>query len=112
MQGASRDFHGKRWVIVLQAAAAGADRALPTVAVVPCTASHEGRASVWDLELPDGEPGFTKPNIVALVSCLQPMLKTDLVEWMGQLRPETLGRMLGVHARNLGMTPGDLRRLL
>jgi hypothetical protein len=61
-----------------------------TVMVIPCSSSGTGGAARWDYLLPEGEEGFDKPRIIAYVSLIQPILKTDLNQYNGQVSKETL----------------------
>jgi chromosome segregation and condensation protein ScpB len=56
-----------------------------------------------DYEIPESQPGFTKSPVVALVSLVQPILKSDIKEVHGVLRPEVLGAMMAILARNLAL---------
>ena len=55
--------------------------------------------------IPDDEPGFTKPGVVAYATLLMPILKKALTAdgHRGQLKPETHGRLLATIAANLGI---------
>jgi mRNA-degrading endonuclease toxin of MazEF toxin-antitoxin module len=89
-RGKSRG-HKSRFVIVLQDEFLCKSAAAPaTVLVIPCSSSVRGDVAAWDFLVPDDEPAFTKERVVAFVSQIQPILKTDLNQYMGRLRPETL----------------------
>lgn len=76
-----------RWVIVLQNAALNRLAKPRTVLVVPCSSS--GSASPFDVAISGDEPGFLRDS-VAYTSLVQPILKGDLVEHLGDIRVGTL----------------------
>ena len=84
-----RDYHGTRRVIIVQAQVYCRAASPITLVVVPCSASSS-EVGPCDMVLPDGENGFTEPKVVAYVSLMQPVLKSDLDKHCGQLRPDTL----------------------
>ena len=86
----ARSMHDVRFVVVVQSAVWGPTKAPITVLVVPCSASSRDRAWAWDVNIPDGTPGFDKPRVVAYTSQVQPILKSDVVEHRGDVDPDTL----------------------
>jgi len=73
------------------------------VLVVPCSASAKGPVASCDLEIPQGEPGFDAPRVVAFASLIQPVLKADLDKHYGQISDETLLKLQTVIAVNLDL---------
>ena len=100
----NRTAHDFRRAIVLSCRAQCMTMSPKSITVIPCTASHRGACSPFDFEIPDDEPSFTAPRVVALVHLAQPILKSRLHKHLGDLRPETFARLLAVVARNFGMT--------
>ena len=82
------------------------DDQMVALLVVPCSASHEGPVSMYDYEIPAEERGFTKTPVVALVSLAQPILKSDIQEVHGILQPSSLGALMAIFSRNLGLPGG------
>jgi hypothetical protein len=101
-----RSLHPKRRVILVQAREWAVGPEPLVVLVVPTTASFRGEPGPWDFAIPDGEPGFTAEGVVAVISLLQPVLKTDLERCEGSLRTETLLRFQAKIAAVLGLQPG------
>ncbi|WP_437336080.1 type II toxin-antitoxin system PemK/MazF family toxin [Sorangium sp. So ce394] len=66
------------------------NRGPATIMVVPCSSTGVGAAAPWDFVLPEGESGFDKPRVVAYTSLVQPILKTDLNQYLGQVSKSTL----------------------
>ena len=60
-----------------------------TVLVVPCSASHRGETGPYDMAIPEGTTGFTK-RAVAYTSLVQPVRKTHLHEYLGNVPPSIL----------------------
>jgi hypothetical protein len=60
---------------------------------IPCSSSGTGAASPWDFLIPEGENGFDKPRVIAYVSLVQPILKTDLNQYVDQVSKETLAEL-------------------
>jgi hypothetical protein len=86
----ARTVHDFRRAIILQVREwANANRPV-TLLVVPCSASHRGDVGAWDVRIPDGTAGFTKPSIVAYTSLIQPVLKSDVEAIHGNLDAATL----------------------
>lgn len=83
--------HTQRFVIVLQdQELCLPDRGPQTVMVIPCSSSGSGGAAPWDFLIPDGESGFDKTHVIAYVSLVQPILKTDLNQYLGQVSKATV----------------------
>jgi hypothetical protein len=61
---ATRTWHDMRRVVVVQSHHLLGSVLPDTVTVVPCSASQHGPRR-GDFRIPNGEPGFTKPNVVA-----------------------------------------------
>lgn len=102
LEGAgARDLHAGRRVIVVQARELNARQSPKTLLVVPCSASS-ALCGEWDFEIPDGETAFDKPKVVAYASLMQPILKRDLVKFVGNLTDGTLLQLQQIVARNLG----------
>lgn len=101
-----RTWHEFRRVIIVQAHSLLGPVLPDTVSVVPCSASQAG-ARRGDFLIPEGEPAFTKPGVVAYATLLMPVLKKALTGdgHRGQLSPETYGRLLATIATNLGVSP-------
>lgn len=98
-----RSKHTVRWVIVAQAANFCRSAVPQTISVVPCSASSV-IPGPCDLLL-ENESGFTEAKVVAYVSMLQPVLKSDLVEFCGYIGTGALPRFQAVLLRNLGFLP-------
>ena len=98
----ARSMHDTRRVIIVQSAALNAKANPNTVSVVPCSASGPGAACPWDLLLVDEEP-FTKQRVVAYVSLQQPMLKSELLAYQGQISEAALLNLHRVALENLGL---------
>lgn len=99
----ARASHPGRYVVIVQGSAMNDDDRVKTLSVVPCSASFRGGVPAEDFEIPADEPAFTKARVVAYASLLQAVLKSDVKARMGQLRPATLGGLLGRIRQNLGM---------
>lgn len=84
-----RTGHPRRRAIVVQRQEWIRAADPPTLLVVPCSASHSGLVLGCDLEIPDDEPHFTKERVVAYVSLIQPVLKSDVVRVLGDLNDPT-----------------------
>lgn len=109
-----RTWHDFRRVIVVQGYSFCGQVLPSTVSVVPCSASRnklsrEG-ASGPDVRrgeflVPEGEPAFTKPDVIALAPLLMPVLKKALTSegYRGDLRPETYGKLIATIRANLGL---------
>ena len=85
-----RNLHATRPAIVVQAAVWGNSKRPKTVLVVPCSASQVPPVPPWELQVPQGTPGFDAPNVVAFTSLLQPVLKADLTQYYGNVGPAFL----------------------
>jgi len=103
----NRTIHATRRVIIVQARRLINSLRPCTIAVVPCSASQQRAAGTWDLLLEQDEQGFDAPNVVAYVSLLQPILKSDLVKCYGFIRETTLFTIQRMIAENLGMIPSS-----
>jgi mRNA-degrading endonuclease toxin of MazEF toxin-antitoxin module len=79
-----RTMHEKRRAIVVQRKMWINAAEPPTLLVVPCSASAD-KVLPCDLQIPDDEPHFTKEKIVAFVSLIQPVLKSDVTSVVGDL---------------------------
>ena len=87
---ADRGRHDRRRAIVMQCKEwAGSKRPL-TLLVVPCSASHRGAVAPWEVEIPDGTPGFTKEYVVASPNLVQAVLKSDVLQVHGHVDEQTL----------------------
>lgn len=100
----ARSWHEMRRVVVVQAHGLLGPVQPATVSVVPCSASQR-EVRRGDFLIPDGEDGFTKPNVVAYATLLMPVLKKALTGdgYRGRLSDETYGRLLATIAANLGI---------
>ncbi len=114
-QAGERSYHAERYVVVLQAGLLNTTTDPCTVLVVPCSASSRAVGAA-DYAVPSDEPAFPKPT-VAYASLLQPVLKSELVEHIGDLSADCLLKLYRVVARNVGLsgqgtvsaqTPGSL----
>lgn len=103
--GASiRTPHERRPVIVLQSKEHCQNRRLKTVQIVPCSSSHRTwPPESWNFPVPANERAFTKPRVVALLGQAQPILKSELIEHLGDLDPETLFNLWRAMCANSGM---------
>lgn len=103
-----RAAHPFRHVIVVQSETMCRSGKPPTVLVVPCSASRGGAES-WNFEVPGSEVAFNKPVVVALTSLVQPVLKSDLESYLGELTPQTLDLLQRRLLENLGIaTPVEI----
>lgn len=105
---AGRASEHERRIIVAQSEPVCQDDGISSLLIVPCTAHYRGPVKTCDFPIPSGEPGFTKDPVVAYASLMQPVLKSDLADHKGRLRASTLGQLMAVVARNLGMTAESL----
>lgn len=105
--GGIRGKHATRRVILIQMPKLVTSARPCTISVVPCSASQGAPAGHWDLLLPSDEQGFDAPNVVAYVSLLQPILKSDLVKCYGFIRETTLLTIQSMIAQNLGLIPSS-----
>jgi hypothetical protein len=103
---ASRTEHETRRVIVCNDLALCRATAPNTLLVVPCTAS-QGEVSDWHLAIPSDEPAFTAAKVVALTQLVQPILKSDLIRFVGVLTAGTFVRLQARVAQNLGLLSGS-----
>ncbi len=88
-----RTLHDGRRVILLQAGKYNMEGQPPgTVLVVPCSASHRMKVGPYDLNIPEGTPGFTK-RAVAYTSLVQPVRKTHLNDYKGNVPPAILEQL-------------------
>lgn len=74
-----------------------------SILVVPCSASHSGVVALWDFRIPDTEPAFSKPGVVAYPSLVQPILKSRLLVHAGDLSPESLVELQALLTMLLGL---------
>ncbi len=88
-----RTRHPTRRAIVVQAAVWGSSKRPRTVLVVPCSASQSAPTPPWDIQVPGGTPGFDAPNVVAYTSLVQPVLKSDLEAYYGDVDLVFLGSL-------------------
>lgn len=100
-----RTEHVTRRAIVVQAATHCRTSSPKTILVVPCSCS--GAAGPCDMPLPDGEPGFDAPGVVAYASLVQPILKSELVDHRGQLSSDTLLKLQRLLLENLGVVQSE-----
>jgi mRNA-degrading endonuclease toxin of MazEF toxin-antitoxin module len=98
-----RTLHETRRAIVVQTMPQCRAARPLTLLVVPCSASAKGPVASCDLEIPQGEPGFDAPRVVAFASLIQPVLKADLDKHYGQISDETLLKLQTVIAVNLDL---------
>lgn len=99
-----RSEHPGRHVILLQARELAISGKPVTMLVVPCSASfRQDVGGVWNLRIPRGCPGFDKPNVVAMVNLLQPMLKGELERHLGDVPEDFLLDLQACAARVLGL---------
>lgn len=98
-----RTEHPTRYAIIVQAHVLCTSMVPNTVLVVPCSASSRQRAGAHDFDVPDTETAFSKENIVAYVSLVQPIRKGALRVFKGDLAPATLEALRAVMLRNLGL---------
>lgn len=106
IEGHRRTFHDARPVIVLQALEHCQNARIKTLLVVPCSASFREPVPSWALKIEEMPP-FTKSPIVALVSQAQPILKSELVTFMGHLSDSTLDSLWLVFHFNTSSLPGS-----
>jgi mRNA-degrading endonuclease toxin of MazEF toxin-antitoxin module len=100
----TKNYDGRR-VIIVQGATRNRAAAVPTVLVVPCTASRS-HAPLGTLEVPEPlQAGFTKPFIVVLATHVQPVLKGDLKKHVGDVPAAVLGRLQTAILQNLSLAP-------
>lgn len=99
----SRKMHETRRVIIVQDAQLNILRNPNTVSVVPCSASQTGPVGDWEFSIPSGEEAFDAASVIAYLSLLQPVLKSDLVKCYGCLRDVTLLKIQMRIAQNLGL---------
>ena len=97
-----RTVHPERRLILVQSAALATAAAPKTLLVVPCSAS-QGGPSAWDLRVLPDEPAFDKSMVVAFTSLVQPILKSDVVAYCGQLTDASLDLLLARLLENLGV---------
>lgn len=109
-----RTWHDFRRVIVVQGYSFCGQVLPDTVSVIPCSASRNKTlrdgSMVPDVRrgeflIPEGEPAFTKPFVIALAPLLMPALKRALTSegHKGNLRPETYGKLTATIRANLGL---------
>lgn len=98
----ARTAHAERRIILVQSAALATAAAPKTLLVVPCSAS-QGGPSAWDLRVPPGEPAFDKSMVVAFTSLVQPILKSDVMAYLGQLTDDSLDLLQARLLENLGV---------
>lgn len=100
-----RDLHVFRRVILIQGPAFLKTVSPKTLLVIPVTYSISEKALLqpYEVDLPTDEPGFDPGRKVALVNLLQPILKSDLDQAKGVLRPLTLKSVLAAVASMLGL---------
>ena len=94
----ARTVHPTRPVILVSPTSHLRSGTLLTLLVVPCSASHKG-VCPDDFEIPANESAFDQPRVVAYVSLVQPMLKSDLGTHAGQLSVEALAGLLAALKR-------------
>jgi hypothetical protein len=98
----ARTVHAERRIILVQSAALATAASPKTLLVVPCSAS-QGGPSAWDLRVPPDEPAFDKSMVVAFTSLVQPILKSDVMAYCGQLTDASLDLLLARLLENLGV---------
>ncbi len=98
----SRTLHAERRIILVQSAELATASSPKTLLVVPCLAS-QGGPNAWDLCVPEGETAFDKSMVVAFTSLVQPILKSDVVTYHGQLTDESLDLLQLRLLENLGV---------
>lgn len=92
-RGIARTEHAGRYVIVVQALRWCISAEPSWVLVVPCSASVR-RVQPYDLALGMDENAFDKPNVTALVSLVQPIVKGALRSHRGDL---SRGGLMSLH---------------
>jgi mRNA-degrading endonuclease toxin of MazEF toxin-antitoxin module len=96
----TKDYDARR-VIIVQGSTRNRTIDVSTVLVVPCSASRGG-VSLGNAGIDNpGAAGFTKPNIVALANLLQPVLKGDLEQHVGNISVDELGALRTAILQNL-----------
>lgn len=73
-----------------------------TILVVPCS-STSPTPNPWDYLIPGDEEAFDRAHVIAYTSLVQPIVKAALVEYKGQLRPQTLVEIQRIIVANLGL---------
>lgn len=101
--GKARTFHETRRVLVIQGALLNAQSNPNTITVVPCSASQFGLPGDWEFSIPPEEEGFDATGVVAYLSLIQPVLKSDLIKCYGYLKDTTLLEIQKKIGRNLGL---------
>lgn len=106
LPGHTRTTHPSRRVIVCNDPTTCRSRAPKSLLVVPCTGSMIAPAAPWHFEIPKDEQAFSSERVVALPHLLMPILKADLLSFVGTMRPETFLALLARIAQNVGLVPG------
>jgi hypothetical protein len=103
--GSTRTSHSERWVIVVDRIEDSRNDKTKTISIVPCSASCRGAAASFEYDIPDPTScGFSKEPIRALVHLLQPILKSELKGFQGQLSATALTGLQAVIALKFGLS--------